>query len=46
MANSNYGIHQQSSGDHLEYLCLHHKKMQAKWLSTWNVRVCKGNYKI
>ena len=28
--------------DDLEYLCLQHEKMQGKWLSTWNVRACKG----
>ena len=31
--------------DDPEYLCLHHEKMQAKWLSTWNVRACKRNSK-
>ena len=43
IANSNLGCLNEASFDDPEYLCLHHQKMKAKWLSTWNVRACRGN---
>ena len=45
IANSNSRMYQLTPVDDPHYLCLHHQKIQAKWLSPWNILICKGNLK-
>lgn len=40
------GCINEEPADDPKYMCLHHEKMLTKRLITWNVCVCKGNYKL
>ena len=44
LSQNAYGINE-ALVDDPEYMYMHHETMQAKQLSTWNVRSCKGNFK-